>query len=719
MKKIKLLLVIIIAVTLIKPSFAGNPPDEGMWIPMLVERLNYVDMQKAGLKLTAEELYSINHSSLKDAIVQFGGGCTGEIISNQGLLMTNHHCGFESIQQNSTVEHDYLTNGFWAYSKAEELPNPELTVTFMVRMEDVTSKVLAEVTNNMTEGDRLAKIKAVSSKLKKAASEKGKYTVEIKSFFEGNEYYMFVYEVYKDVRLVGAPPSSVGKFGGDTDNWMWPRHTGDFSMFRVYCAPDGSPREYNKENVPLTPKHYLPINIKGVKKDDFAMIWGYPGKTDRYVTSYGITELVEHQAPTIVKLRGEKQEIMKEFMDKSDAVRIQYASKYAQSANYWKYFIGQTKGLKNLDVYGKKKELENQFDAWVKADPERVKKYGNVLKDIETSTKSSMDKQLQKRLWFFQEMVTGAELTLFAYKLGGIVGVLKKEKIDSKDLDPYRNIAAAFYKDYYMPLDRKVFAKMISLYNSGLDEKYRPAIIAELTTKYKGNFEKMANDIYKTTVLSTAESFNKFLDKPKLKTWENDPMVKIWNSLMKDYMLLQTEMNGGDDNLDKAKRLFIAGLREMNPTKKYAADANSTMRMTYGKVMDYSPKDGVTYDYYTTEQGIIEKADSTNDEFVVPKKLLDLLKAKDFGRYGKDGHLPVCFIANTDITGGNSGSPTINAEGHYIGSAFDGNWEAMSGDIAFEPALQRTIVVDARYILFIIEKYAGAKNLINEMKIIE
>jgi len=718
MSRSKLFTFALLSLLGIQRLFATNPPDEGMWLPMLVERLNYVDMQKAGLKLTAEELYSINHASLKDAIVQFGGGCTGEIVSNQGLLFTNHHCGFEAIQQHSTVEHDYLTNGFWAYSKGEELPNPELTVTFMVRMEDVTAKVMAEVKSEMSESDRSAKIKSVTGKLKKEASEKGKYTVEIKSFFAGSEYYMFVYEIFKDVRLVGAPPSAVGKFGGDTDNWMWPRHTGDFSIFRVYCAPDGSPREYNKENVPLTPKHYLPVNIKGVQKDDFAMIWGYPGRTDRYLSSYGITEVVDQQAPTVIKLRGAKQDIMKAYMDKNDAVRIQYASKYAQSANYWKYFIGQTKGLKNLDVIGKKRTLENQFQAWVKADPERIKKYGTVISDIESSVKESMDNNVQKRLWFFQETLMGAELPYFVYKLNGLSSILKKDKITPEELAPYRKIAEEFYKDYYMPIDREIFGKMVELYTTDLEEKYRPEFIVELNKKFKGDYKKMENELYSKTIFATAESFNKFLEKPKLKVWDNDPMVKMWNSLLKTYLNLQSAM-GDNDKFSKAKRLFIAGIREMNATTKYAPDANSTMRMTYGKVMDYSPADAINYNFFTTEQGIIEKADSTNDEFVVPKKLLDLLKAKDFGRYGKDGHLPVCFIANTDITGGNSGSPVINAEGHYIGSAFDGNWEAMSGDIAFEPKLQRTIVVDARYVLFIIDKYAGAKNLINELKIIQ
>jgi len=718
MSKSKLFVYAFIALLGIQRTFAGNPPDEGMWLPMLVERLNHVDMQKAGLRLSAEELYSINHASLKDAIVQFGGGCTGEIVSKQGLLFTNHHCGYESIQQHSTVEHDYLTNGFWAYSKAEELPNPDLTVTFLVRMEDVTAKVMAKVTDKMSESGRSAKIKAVAEKMEEEAAEKGKYDVHIKSFFEGSEYYMFVYEIFTDVRLVGAPPSAVGKFGGDTDNWMWPRHTGDFSIFRVYCAPDGSPREYNKENVPLTPKHSLPVNIKGVKKDDFAMIWGYPGRTNRYLSSYGITEVLEQEAPTVIKLRGAKQEIMKSYMDKSDAVRIQYSSKYAQSANYWKYYIGQTKGLNNLDVIGKKRAIESQFDAWVKADPERIKKYGTVLNDIESSVNKSMSNKVQTRFWFLQETMMGAELTYFVYRVGGLTNVLKSKKIIPEALEPYRKIAAEFYKDYYMPLDRDIFGKMMALYTSDLEEKYRPEYLLELNKKYKGDFNKMANDCYTKTIFSTTESFNKFLDKPSLKVWNKDPLVKISNSLIKMSMLLQLDM-GNDDRFEKAKRLFIAGIREMNPTIKYAPDANSTMRMTYGKVMDYTPADGVLYNYFTTEQGILEKADSTNEEFVVPQKLLKLLRAKDFGRYGKDGHLPVCFIANTDITGGNSGSPVINSDGHYIGAAFDGNWEAMSGDIAFEPKLQRTIAVDARYMLFIIDKYAGAKNIIDELNIIE
>ncbi len=717
MKKIILSSLFFLNIIISERVYSKNPPDEGMWLPMLVERLNFVDMQKAGLKLTAEELYSINKSSLKDAIVQFGGGCTGEIISKEGLLLTNHHCGYDAIQKHSNVQNDYLTDGFWAYSKTEELPCEGLSVTFLIRMDDVTQTVLKDITADMTESKRKSKIKNAIKKLEKEYSEDGKYEANIVSFFEGNEYYIFVYEVFKDVRLVGTPPSAIGKFGGDTDNWMWPRHTGDFSMFRVYTDANGAPAEYSKDNIPLKPKHHLPINIKGVKKNDFTMIWGYPGQTDRYLSSFGVKELLDIKAPTIINIRDIKLKIMKQDMDADDATRIQYASKYAQTANYWKYFIGQSKGLKRLKVIEKKQQIEKEFQEWINADAKRKEIYGNVISDLEEGAKNSIENLLSKRSSIFEEVFTGAEALYFVYKLNTLPAVLKNQNAKSSDYEQFRNTAKEHFKDYNTETDKKIFASVIEFYFKEIPEKYHPSIFSELNTKFKGDFKKMAEEVYNTSVVVSYEKFSKFIDKPDFKIWENDYIVKISQSMLINYISFVGELE--DEKINRAKRLFIAGLREMKKDKKFYPDANFTLRMTYGKVLDYEPTDGVFYDFLTTERGIIEKEDPNNDEFIVPNKLKELIISKNFGRYQQNGKLPVCFLTNTDITGGNSGSPVLNGEGHLIGCAFDGNWEAMSGDIAFEPSMQRTICVDARYILFIIDKYANAQNLINEMTIIE
>ncbi len=699
-------------------SFGTNPPDEGMWLPMLVNRLNYADMKKSGLQLTPEELYNINRPSLKDAIVQLGGFCTAEIVSKEGLMLTNHHCAYGAIQAASSVENDYLTNGFWAYSKKEEIQT-DITATFLVRMEDVTTTVLEGITYETSASDRSSKTRAAINKLKKEYSEKGKYTVEVKDFFEGNEFYLFIYETYKDIRLVGVPPSAVGKFGGDTDNWMWPRHTGDFSFLRVYTAPDGSPAEFSEENIPLVPRHHLPINIKGVKKNDFVMIWGYPGQTDRYLPSWGVQEVLDHTGPTIISIREKKLELMKEDMDASDAVRIQYAAKYAQVANYWKYFIGQTKGLKALNVIDKKQAIEKDFTQWIAIEPERQKIYGNVLSDIEAAYKESAEKLIQKRLWYFQETFMGAEALWFVWKLQTLPSVLKKKDAKPSDFDSFRSLAKEQFKDYNMATDQKLFAALIEMYYTNIPKQYHPTIFEELAKKYKGDYNKMAQEIYSKSFMVTEAKFNGFLNKPNEKAWNSDMIVRISQSIIESYFSLQQEMSAIDAKMNSAKRLFIDGMRKMYNKKVFYPDANFTMRMTYGQVLDYIPADAVHYNYVTTHKGLLEKENPKSDEFIVPTKLKELILAKDFGRYGKDGELVVNFIANTDITGGNSGSPMINAEGHLIGCAFDGNWEAMSGDIAFEPALQRTIGVDARYILFIVDKYANAQNLIQEMTIVE
>jgi len=699
---------------------AINPPDEGMWLPMFVERLNYVDMQKMGLHLTAEELYSINHSSLKDAIVNFGGFCTAEVISKEGLLLTNHHCGYESIQKHSTVDHNYLKEGFWAYNKSEEIPTEGLTATFLVRMEDVTRKVLADVNDTMTESGRRTAIKKVIDKLKKEASEKDKYEVEIKGFFENNEYYMFVYEVFEDVRLVGAPPSSIGKFGGDTDNWMWPRHTGDFSMFRVYTAPDGKPAKFAKENIPLAAKHSLPLNIKGLKKNDYAMIWGYPGSTERYLTSYGVQSALEQANPAIITAGNILLPVMKKDMDADPAINIKYASTYAQLANVWKNKIGESRGLKRLKIFDKKKALEDQLQLWINADASRKAKYGSIIKDMADAYKQLMDNKSDMNLWFFQGILMSTKTMLLPLQTMGMSALFDKKDTKSEAYDEYRELAKEFYKDCNPATEEKLFAAGLEMYRNAMPKEMLPDIYNFIDKEYKGDIQKFTKEAFETSMFSSEVAFNKFLSKPNAKKFKKDLINKTTMSIYASFMKNNVAQREISTRLNTAKRLFLAALREMQPSKKFYPDANFTMRMTYGSVLDYYPADAVHYDFVTTLKGVMEKEDPSNDEFIVPAKLKELYNKKDFGRYADaNGQVVTCFLTTNDITGGNSGSPVINGDGHLIGVAFDGNWEAMSGDIAFEPELQRTICMDVRYVLFIVDKYANAQNLIKEMNIIE
>ncbi len=701
--------------------------DEGMWLPLLIKRLNGVDVKKHGLRLTPEELYSVNHSSLKDAIVALGGGfCTGEIISKEGLMLTNHHCGFDAIQENSTTEHDYLRDGFWAMNKGQEIPIPGLTVWFLDRMDDVTAQVLEGVTDQMTNEERAI---LVDKNIKKIKEEQNntKQHIDIKDFYNGNEYYMFKYNIFKDVRLVGAPPASIGKFGGDTDNWMWPRQTGDFSMFRVYADGNNEASVYSESNKPYVPKHHLPVSLDGVGEGDFAMIMGYPGSTDRFLTSYGVKEAVELEQPARVKIRRMKLDIMEEGMAKSQKIRIQYASKHAGVSNYWKYFLGQSRQLVKNKVYDKKKAIENDFSAWANK-PENKDKYGKALGLIE-SFYSEGKPYVLPQVYFGEAIMQGSEVLGFAFKNFNkgteIYTALRNNDTEALELakDVILAESDAYFKDYNAEIDEKLLASMLKVYFNDVDAKFHPTVLTKLALDYNEDFDKIAKDYFSTSP---------FVSKTKLKKWLADVSIEKIEA-EKAYLLTASfiEMYYGAiampqqaivDKIDEGKRLFIDGLIKMNPEKAYAPDANSTMRLTYGNVLSYEPKDGVKYKLYTTLKGVMEKdAHTTNkdDEFYVPQKLVDLYNAKDYGQYGEDGTLHVCFLSNNDITGGNSGSPVINANGELIGTAFDGNWEAMSGDIYFEPNIQRTISCDIRYILFIIDKYAGAKHLVDEMTLVK
>lgn len=713
MKKISLLVALMIFSIFGKVARA----DEGMWILMFLNK-NIEEMQKKGLKLTAEDIYSINHSSMKDAIIQFGNGCTGEIISSEGLILTNHHCGYGSIQSHSTVDHDYLTNGFWAMNRGEELPCPSLTARFFVRMEDVTTKALSGVTATMSEKERGEKIQENIKAIKKAAQTDPDYEIVIKPFYDGNNYYMFINTVYTDVRLVGAPPSSIGKFGADTDNWMWPRHTCDFSMFRVYSSKDGKPADFNKDNVAFKPKHHLPVSIKGVKENDFVMIMGYPGTTDRYLTSYGIKNALQYKNPTIVSIRDKKLEIMREYMFADPAVRIQYASKYASTANYWKYFIGQTKQLTNNKVGDKKKALEDQFATWVSGGKDRMAKYNHVLSDIDEAYTKLGTYEVWKN-YFSEAIARGPEIFSMAWRFNTLNSLLKDKKETTETSKRIGESLEVYFKNYNKALDQKMMASVLEMYSKNVADSLQPNDFKKLVKKNKGDFSKLAATIFEKSIFSDKAKIEALLKAPTVKAIESDPAYSLSAAFYNQYFKQLEQLKEANEKLAKANRLFVEGLKEMLPEKNFAANANSTIRLTYGQVLPYSPVDAVSYKYYTTLDGVMQKEDPNNWEFVVPAKLKTLWKTKDYGEYAENGELKTCFLSNTDITGGNSGSPVINGEGQLVGLAFDGNWEAMSGDIAFEPKLQRTISVDIRYVLFIIDKYAGASHLIKEMTVVK
>jgi hypothetical protein len=715
---------------------AGVFADEGMWLPLHIQRLNHEDMKKMGLQLTEEEIYSINHSSLKDAIVNLGGGfCTGEIISDEGLLLTNHHCGYDFIQGHSTIENDILTNGFWAKNHEEELPNEGLFVQFLVRIEDVTKQVLKEVKDDMTENERNEIIEASIDSLSKNAKGETHYDVRIRSFFEGNEYYLFVYESFHDVRLVGAPPESIGKYGGDTDNWMWPRHTGDFSLFRVYSGPDGKPAKYSPDNIPLKPKHHLPVSLDGVQENDFAMVLGYPGSTNRYLTSNGVKLAIEKTNPSRVKIRGKKLEIMKQHMDANASTRLAYASKYARVSNYWKYFIGQTAGLKKLNVYDKKVAIETELSDWISKRNARIKKYGDPVSEIA----AAYDKVAYYTIPFYYmyEAGFGIEFVSRYYRLNSLAKLLADEEADQEAVDAmierWKSSSDEFFKDYRSEIDRDITEAMTEMLLTDLDAQFIPEVFKAAKRVETGDtafFEGfvpgkdmdaagLADYIFANSMLVDQKKFMAFLDAPTAEALENDPGYKTAQSVYGTYRQLSGQRGGAMADLQKGRRNFIAALRKMNRKTNYYPDANSTMRLTYGKVLSYDARDAVHYHYLTTLKGVMEKEDPGNPEFIVHPRLKELYESKDYGQYGSGGKLYVGFLTDNDITGGNSGSPVINSRGHLIGTAFDGNWEAMSGDIAFEPELQRCINVDIRYVLFVIDKFAGATHLVEEMTVVK
>ncbi len=707
----KKLVSLAIALTLAVSALA----DEGMWMLPYLQKMNAKDMKAKGCKLSAEEIYSMNRSSLKDAIVIFGGGCTGEIVSPEGLIFTNHHCGFGSIQSLSSVEHDYLQNGFWAMSNREELPAPGLAVRFVRKIADVTKEVVGNVpsTAGQQEYERIANenIKQLVEALEK---EHPGMEVIVRSFFGGNQYFAFVLEVYRDVRLVGTPPQSVGKFGGDTDNWMWPRHTGDFSIFRVYAGPDNRPADYSPENKPYRAEKYLKVSIGGVREGDFAMVMGFPGSTQRYMTSPEIDYMLEVDNPQRIYIRGERQQILAEEMAASDKVRIQYASKYASSSNYWKNSIGMSRGIERLGVKARKQEQEASYLDWAARNTLPEEGYADALNKIKAYVDEGRAARADMQ-YVSESMLRAIELLTLASTLTEGAGV--KQEVDPAKITAY---AARIYKDYAERTDRRVAKRMLTIAREHMQSL--PSFYAETIDKeFGGDIDRYVDFLYEQSAVSTPEKLAAFLQAYTPEKAAADPAVALYRSIRAKYTELAAVVRPLAPKYAEGHRKYIAGLMLQQPKKAWASDANFTIRLTYGNVLPYTPADGIRYNYYTTLKGVMEKEDPKNPiEFTVPAKLKELYAARDFGRYAnKQGELPVGFLADCDITGGNSGSPVLNARGELIGLAFDGNWEAMSGDVAFEPELQRCIAVDARYVLFIIDKFAGARWLLDEMEIVK
>ncbi|MCK4662668.1 MAG: S46 family peptidase [Bacteroidales bacterium] len=715
---------LLISILFLFVSTISIKADEGMWIPILLEKYNIADMQEKGFKLTAEDIYSVNNVSMKDAVVIFGRGCTGELISDQGLLLTNHHCGFPQIQKHSSLEHDYLTDGFWAMSKEEELVNPDLTVSFLIRMENVTNKILANVTDDMDESKRYELIENAIDTVKKYASENTHYEAIVKPFYFGNEYYLFVYEIFKDVRLVGAPPSSIGKFGGDTDNWMWPRHTGDFSLFRIYANKDNKPAEYSPDNVPYKPKKHFPISLKGVKKGDFTLVFGYPGRTSQYLTSFAVEMISKVENPHQIKLREKKLEILQADMDASDEVRIKYASKYASTSNYWKKWIGENRGLEKLNAIEKKQKLEEEFQAWVNSDNSRIEKYGNLLSDYKKLYKELTDYALV--VDYTWEAGFSLEIVKFASKFRKIINLElnggSQEEINNA-LTKLKGNITKFFKDYNMPTDKKVFTVLLEMYYDNIAQNFHPDIFELIENKFNGDFSKYSDYIYSKSILLNEKNILNLTDNfssSTAKKISKDPAYKLYTSIADKYSQdIYTKHNELRDKIQVLNRSYITGLREMYSDKVFYPDANFTLRITYGKVDDYYPRDGVFYEYYTTLSGIIEKDNPDIYDYKVPEKLKELYKSKDYGRYGENSVMKVCFTGTNHTTGGNSGSPVLNADGYLIGINFDRNWEGTMSDIMYDPEQCRNITLDIRFTLFIIDKFAGAKHLVNEMTLIE
>jgi len=718
--------VVVLALSLTTMFTPSLRADEGMWLLQLMKEQHSIElMQAAGLKLDANALYNPHGTSLKDAVGIFGNGCTGEIISDAGLILTNHHCGFSAIQQHSSVEHDYLTNGFWSKNRSEELSSPGLSFTYVDKIVDITEQVNNDILEgNVSETAAMGSkyLAKVADKMKANSEYKGKSYIRVLAlpFYAGNKTYLFYLKVYNDIRMVAAPPQSVGKFGGETDNWMWPRHTGDFSMFRIYADKEGNPAPYSADNVPLRTKKHLTINIGGIKDGDYAMVMGFPGSTERYLTASEISELMDAVNTPRITIRTAYLNCLHEFMSKSDKTRIQYATKYAHSSNYWKNAIGMNKAIVKNKVLDTKLAIQKKFQAFAATAQDPL--YQDVIKNIDANVELSSDLMYQYTALtesFFRPIEFLAPVSLYKDMIKALKSKDKKKiKLLKQDfLDAFDGI---YNKDYDSAVDRKVAATLYPVYTDLIPADKRPSFFKEITEKYNDQYNLFIDAVYDHSIMSSKKNLNAFLARPSVESLENDPQAIFTNSIVNKLQELKKARIPLADKLAMYHKTYIRGLGEMNIAEPNYPDANFTMRLTYGNVKSYNPKDGVHYNYYTTQKGILEKEDNTSEEFVVPAKLHDMLVARDFGPYAmEDGNLPVCFLTTNDITGGNSGSPVMNSRGELIGCAFDGNWESLSGDIHFDDQLQRCICLDIRYMLFILDKFGGCHHLVEEMTIVK
>ena len=715
MKKITLILTLFL-LTFSSTIFAN----EGMWFLMHIDRLNNRDMQKMGLQLTPEEIYSINNQSLKDAIVQFNGGCTASIISSNGLVLTNHHCGYNAIAELSTAEQNYLKNGYWAVSLNDELKPESLYVRFFVRMDDVSNRILSLVNDEMSEKEREMAINKEIAKIQEENNEGGKYTVSVRSFYQGNEYYYFVYQDYNDVRLVGTPPESIGKYGGDTDNWEWPRHTGDFSLFRVYADENGNPAEYSTNNVPLKAKYHLPVNIDGVNENDFAMILGYPGRTNRWMPAEGIEQNVKYAYPAWVESSKLSLDVLKKYMNESEKIDLMYSSKYARIANYWKNRIGMIDALTTHKMVQAKRKVEAKFDHWANK-KENKEKYGNVIENINKYYSLTNEKAKQSN--YLMGMLRSSKFSVLPYRIGkSLEYYVGANEAKRKEMMPKLNsLIERSYKDFYLPLEKEVFAKQLNLYASKSNYSL-PEIVSEISTKNNNDFSTYIDAIFELSMFSSKEHVEAFLQYPDKALLTNDPLYKLSSQLLNKYREKPEKLAQVENDFKASFRLLVNGLRKSGLSKIQYPDANSTLRLTYGKVraLPADSRNDANANNYTTLKGVINKYNPNDDEFNLPQKMLNLYKKKDYGRYANEnGQLSVNFLTDNDITGGNSGSPVMNGKGELIGLAFDGNIEAMAGDVIFDTKLQRTINVDIRYVLWLIDKYSNAKRIVDELTIID
>lgn len=709
MRRLTLILCLLFAV------FAAKA-DEGMWILKELNEMSAARMKELGFKFPIDSLYSESNPSLKDAVVIFGGGCTGVAVSGQGLIFTNHHCGYGAIQKLSSVEHDYLKDGFVSNNFGEELPATGLAVSFLKSTEDITDYILSNINENDSEEVRMNKVDSLSEEILKQDKYKGEFIkAQVIPFYNDNKYYVVVYDVFRDVRLVFTPPSSVGKFGGETDNWMWPRHTGDFSIFRVYANKDNEAATYSADNVPYRPKYSVPVSVKGYKEHDYAMTIGYPGSTERYMSSWGIKQMVESVHKPRIEVRGAKQDIWRRAMNADDAIRIKYASKYAGSSNYWKNAIGMNEAIEKLDVIQNKEELEKTFNEWVDADATRKAKYGNILSSLENGYKNTMD-IMAIRTYFFETFYNGMEIPRFANTMKFVI---EDTTVTDKGKDLEARLTTP-YKNYEWQLDREVMPVLLQLYAERVPVEYHPSIYKTIEKKFKGDYEKYAEWFYKNTKLTDLKELITLADKGKAKDIEKDPAIELSESLKEMSKKIYNSIDVYSSEISRGERLFMKGLMEMQPGKAFYPDANFTQRLSYGSIGGYKPADAVYYDYYSTSTGVLEKERPGDPEFGVQEYILNDLAKAEFGQYADaDGTMHVNFLSNNDITGGNSGSPVFNGNAELIGLAFDGNWESLSGDILFEPEVQRCISVDIRYVLYIIDKVMNCPRIIDELTVVK